>query len=379
MTNSIEPARRPAIPNILPNVARPARQLVGRLTAIAAWARLTSRALRLGEADVVAPPNTQTRHLLWYALTETVSTIGVLASADLTPRVGLAALAGLADRLRERVAIGPPRAASPVNRAEPPQLFLLEILIHDLQPCLSRWQPRLDDWGSSTPQAAADWPVRGLCREDLARTRERLIERCWQIGISLAIPGFERLLPERPALVPEILAPKELAGAEAAAIAPPDPAVIEAGWHIYIEAVTRLPAQDPPSGPGALGGAIDGLDTLAGEIRAALKSMPCPRSNSGAMAIAALALTLLNKGLAPFLSQWRPRYRRFLASERSEAKWRRAEECRAALIATRDRCLPTVEEIGRKIGAPPLNELVRPLRTGDEEPPLQLPPPAGAT
>jgi hypothetical protein len=374
MTNSIEPARRPVIPHLLPNAARPARRLIHRLTALATWARLTNTALRLGEADVVSPLDAQSRHLLWHALTETVSTIGVLAPADSPPQSGLAALARLADRLRERVANETPRVASFTNPAEPPQLFLLEILIHDLQPCLGRWRPRLDAWSRSQSQAA-DWPLLGLCRADLARTRERLIERGWQIGIYLEVPGLGRLLPERPAVVPEMVAPHELVSAEAAVIAPPDPAEIEAGWHIYLDAVTRLPAQDPPSGPGALGEAIDGLDTLAGEIRAALKSMPSPRSNSGATTIPALALALLNKGLAPFLTEWRPRYRRFLASERSETKWRHVEECRAALTATRDRCLPTVEEIGRKVGAPPLPAPVTPLAPGDEEPRLQLPPP----
>ncbi len=378
MTNSIEPARRPAIPYFLPNAARPARRLVRRLTALATWARLTNTALRLGEADLVSPLDAQSRHLLWHALTETVSTIGVLAPADSPPQSGLAALARLADRLRERVANETPRVASFTNPAEPPHLFVLEILIHDLQPCLGRWQSRLDAWSRSHSQAA-DGPLLGLCRADLARTRERLIERGWQISISLEVPGLERLLPERPAVVPEMVAPHELASAETAAIAPPDPAAIEAGWHIYVEAVTRLPAQDPPSGPGALGEAIDALDTLAGEIRAALKSMPCPRSNSVAATIPALALALLNKGLAPFLTEWRPRYHRFLASERSETKWRRAEECRAAVMATRDRCLPTVEEIGRKIGAPPLPEPITSLAPGDEEPPLQLPPPVQGT
>ena len=378
MTNSIEPARRPVIPYFLPNAARPARRLARRLTALASWARLTNTALRLGEADVVSPLDAQSRHLLWHALTETVSTIGVLAPADLSPYAALAALAGLADRLRERVANETPRFASFTNPAAPPQLFLLEILIHDLQPCLGRWQPRLDAWSRLHSQAA-DGPLLGLCRDDLARTRERLIERGWQIGISLEVPGLERLLPERPAVVPEMVPLHELVSAEAAVIAPPDPAAIEAGWHIYVDAVTRLPAQDPPSGPGALGEAIDGLDTLAGEIRAALKSMPCPRSNSVATAIPALALALLDQGLAPFLTEWRPRYRRFLASERSEAKWRRAEECRIALMATRDRCLPTVEEIGRKVGASPLPEPVTPLPPGDEEPPLQLPPPVRGT
>jgi len=90
----------------------------------------------------------------------------------------------------------------------------------------------------------------------------------------------------------------------------------------------------------------------------------------------ALGFELLTKGIQPFLSEWRPRYRRFSASERPEAKWRRADECRAALAASRARCLPTIGAIGRQIGAPPLPDFADPEAIAEEDAPLQLPPPA---
>jgi hypothetical protein len=84
---------------------------------------------------------------------------------------------------------------------------------------------------------------------------------------------------------------------------------------------------------------------------------------------------LLSEVLQPFLTEWRPRHRRFVAAERAEAKWRRAEECRAALIATRDRCLPIIKTIGREIGAPALPEPAIVPTSTEVIMPLQLPPP----
>jgi hypothetical protein len=333
--------------------------------------------LRLGEADAVAPLDPHSRTLLWQVLTETISTIGVLAAADLPPLTGLAALAALADRLRDCVSIGAPQPASPIDGGEPPQIFMLEILIHDLQPCLGRWQPRLAAWNDAG-RRACDWPLLGLCRADLARTRERLIERGWQLGLALGLSGLRRVLPERPASVPTLIALDELTGAEAAANPPPDSPSIAAGWHIYVEAAARLPMQDLPSAPGALGEAIASLDTLSDEIRQALKAAPPASPNCAAETIQALALGLLTEGIQPFLAEWRPRYQRFLATDRGEAKWRRADECRAALIATRQRCLPTIEAIGHKIGAPPLPRSVASVAAAGDEPWLQLPPPFGS-
>ena len=91
--------------------------------------------------------------------------------------------------------------------------------------------------------------------------------------------------------------------------------------------------------------------------------------------IQALAFKLLSEVLQPFLTEWRPRYRRFTASERAEAKWGRAAECRYALIATRARCLPIIKAIGDKIGAPALPEPGAAVLATEEEIPLQLPPP----
>jgi hypothetical protein len=252
---------------------------------------------------------------------------------------------------------------------------VLEILTQDVQPCLARWLPRLEAWCQSG-RRTADWALLPLCRNDLARTRERLVERGWQLGVALGLPGLDRLLPQRLAAVAALIAPDELAAAEAEATMAPDPMARQAGWRIYVEAAARLPAQEMRSAPGAIGDAIAAIETLAGEIRTALKAMPPPQPRGAANTIQALGFELLTKGIQPFLSEWRPRYRRFSASERPEAKWRRADECRAALAASRARCLPTIGAIGRQIGAPPLPDFADPEAIAEEDAPLQLPPPA---
>ena len=193
--------------------------------------------------------------------------------------------------------------------------------------------------------------------------------------MALGLSGLERILPERPVVAPVLIATDELVGAETAAAAPLDPALMQAGWQVYVEAATRLPRPELLAGPGALGEAISALDTLADQVRDMLRAMP-PPANAGAETIQAQAFKLLSEVLQPFLTEWRPRHRRFVAAERAEAKWRRAEECRAALIATRNRCLPIIKTIGREIGAPALPESVTALTSTEDVIPLQLPPPS---
>jgi hypothetical protein len=379
MTNPIEPARKPA------SERRPtvfvAGSVVARIGAlrrgiapIMAWARLTGESLRFNGSDRAVALDPQSRELLWPILIEMILAVGVLGATEGLVEQALDALRALSDRTRAVLGTSPPRRPA-VPGTEPPQIFVLEILQHDLQPCLGRWQPRLARW-RAIGRPEADWPLRDPCRKDLARTRERLVERAWQLGMALDLPGIERLLPERPAVVPVLTVAEELAGAEAAIAMPPEAAVLKGGWQIYVEAATRISVRELPSGPGVLGEAIAALDMLANATRAGLKAMPPAAPGAGTDTVQALALHLLNDGVQPFLLEWRPRYRRFTASERPETKWGRADACRAALTETIGRCLPTIRALGRKIGAPPLPKLKGRAALAEDEAPLQLPPPS---
>lgn len=375
MTNPTDPGPR-SVRRHLPVLAtQPGRFLARRLASVAVWARLTNGSLRLGEPDAEMVLDAPSRSLLWRVLTATVSTIGTLAPPDVAPRAALSALTALAERMQEQIAANPPRPPRLPGRADPPQVFVLAMLVADVQPCLGRWLHRLEMW-CEAGQPVTDWPLLGLCRDDLACTRERLVERAWQLAMALDLAGLDPLLPARPAAVPSLIAEDQLAAVEAAVSPMPDRSSLQAGWHIYIEALARIPRQAAPAGAGALGEAIASLDALAGEIRGELKAMPPPARDGADDTIQRLGLNLLGEQLLPFLAEWQPRFTRFAASGRPESKWRRAEECRAELAMTRARCLATIGELARRIGAPPPPGLAAGAAADEAEVRLQLPPPA---
>jgi hypothetical protein len=160
------------------------------------------------------------------------------------------------------------------------------------------------------------------------------------------------LLPLRPRQVPDLLTAAELAQQEAAAVLAESGEAIKVGWHLYVEAVTRIATQELPAGAGLLGEAIASLYTLADKIRSELVALPPSPCLAAPDGIAALGIKLLNEGLRPFLAVWHPRYEGWVASRRPEAQWDEADGCREALTQTRQRCAIIVQALGEKIGAP---------------------------
>lgn len=290
-------------------------------------ARISKITLRLGGADVDVTLDPDSRQQLWRFFIEMTSRV---ATRALPPGEGLleealTSLYLLFDRARVDLSAQPPRETVPTGTA-PPHVYVLDILNEDLRPCLARWHVRLEAWNrTSLPES--EWPLRDACRTDLERTRERVVERAWQLGTALEIPNLARLLPVRPPATPTILTPDELATAERAAGTPSDAESLKAGWQIYVEAATRIATQELPAGAGRLGEAIASLYALFGEIRAAMKAMPPARSRGCRDSIEGLALILLNEGLRPFLAEWHPLYEAFKVSGRPEADWDQAEAC----------------------------------------------------
>jgi|GEM_PF-1712591 hypothetical protein len=371
MVNPIAPLRRRFATRLPAQAALSARTVARGLAAVAVWARLSDRPLRVDGADAAAALDRRSRALLWPVLTDTIVAIGALAEDDPAPAAGLAAIETLGRRLHERLASAAPPAAALAGLSDPPHIFVLEMLCADVAPCIGRWQPRLAAWRKDR-RDLRDWPLAAACRTDLRRTRARLVERAWQLGIALDLTGLERVLPPRPAAAPGLAEPiAEIGATGATAIAP---AIAAGGWQIYVEAASRLPPPEALPQPGALGEAIENLEALVDAVRTALKAMPAPPPDQGPTGVHRLALRLLSEGLLPFLAEWRPRYRRFRQRGRSETKWPRAEECRAALAATQARCLPLVEAIGKEIGVASLLDPLSPA-AGDAAAPRRLPPP----
>jgi hypothetical protein len=320
-----------------------------------ARARLSKVTVRLGGVDTEITLDPDSRRQLWRFFIEMTSRV---ATRELPPGDGLleealTSMYSLFERARADLSAGPPRDTAP-DGSLPPHVYVLDILNEDLRPCLARWHVRIEMW-KRTGLPESEWPLRDACRADVERTRERVVERAWQLGTALGIPDLGLLLPARPVAVTTIMPPEDVTAAEAAAGVPRDSETLKAGWRIYVEAATRIATQELPAGAGLLGEAIASLYTLTGEIRAALKAIPA--SSSGRPdEIEGLALGLLNEAVRPFLAEWHPRYEAFKSRGRPEAEWEHGEACRAALAATRQRCLPLVRALGRKVGAPPLTE-----------------------
>jgi hypothetical protein len=323
---------------------------------------LRARLANVAARFLTGPSEAKRRQRLWRFFVELTVAARTLATTDGPLADKLDTVRRLSDRAAEELAALPPPAAAP-SGAVPAQFCLLALLSEDLEPLLVRWRPRL----AARQQADAPdagWPLREICRRDLAFTQARLVARARQLAAALDLPSIDALLPEAAAAVPALTPAEELDAVEAEAAARPDPEAVKAGWRIYVAAVSRLPPPGLQPGGGCLGEAIAALQTLADEVRTGLQAMPPTRSGRRDHTIEAQALRLLSEVLTPFLLEWRPRYGRFVVSKRSETKWGRAAGCRTALAETRERALPIIGALGRNVGAPPLLDS-----------PLRLPPP----
>jgi hypothetical protein len=343
--------------------------LVGLVAALAwLYARSTVTRLRVSEVtlkavvgDVKVALDPDSRQQLWWFFIELTSRV---ATRELPPGDGLleealTSMHSLFERARADLSARPPRQGALAGTV-PPHAYVLDILNQDLRPCLARWHARLDAW-KRTGLPESEWPLGKLCRADIEKTRQRTVERAWELGskaFGMAEADLGRLLPPRldaPAVAPPAIATiDELKNKEREAGVVPDAESLKAGWLIYVETATRIATQDLPAGAGLLGEAIASLYTLFGEVRTALRAMPPARSGGQADSIEGLALSLLNEGLRPFLAEWHPRYEAFKALKKPEAEWDEAEACRVALAETRQRCLPLVCAIGKQLHAPAL-------------------------
>jgi hypothetical protein len=283
-------------------------------------ARVSDVTLKLGFSDVKVPFDPDGLQQLWRFFIEITSSV---ASRALPPGEGsleeaLKSMYSLFERAHADLSARPPRGTAPSGMV-PAHAYVLSILNEDLRPCLTRWHVRLDAWKrTGLPEAA--WPLRDICRGDLEITRQRTVERAWQLGAGLGIPNLDQLLPprlSRPEDIPAMATSEALAHAEITAGAARDDA-LKAGWHIYVETATRIATQELPPGAGLLGEAIGSLYVLFGEIRGGLKLIPPARSLGAPVSIEALAFRLLNEGLRPFLAEWHPRYEAFRALGRPE-------------------------------------------------------------
>ena len=212
MTNPIEPVRRPVAERLLPIVsARPTRALMRRLNAVAAWARLSNGPLRLGAADVVTPLDPQTRALLWYVLTETVSAIAVLARRRSAAHRGAGgnwnprragARAGCDGGAATRLARRGRRAAAHLCRGNPdPRFAAVSRSLAVARRCMASIRP------ASWRLAAAGSSTAAILRAPATASSSAVGNSAWRWGYR----AWRELLPERPVAAPVLIAADDLA------------------------------------------------------------------------------------------------------------------------------------------------------------------------
>jgi hypothetical protein len=78
-----------------------------------------------------------------------------------------------------------------------------------------------------------------------------------------------------------------------------------AAWALYIELVTRVAVQELDGDSGLAREALNSLYTLFGTTREILREAG-PDVGVSKRSVGGVAITVLNKGLRPFLSKWHP-------------------------------------------------------------------------
>ncbi|MEM1255888.1 MAG: hypothetical protein AAGI69_25900 [Cyanobacteria bacterium P01_H01_bin.21] len=79
----------------------------------------------------------------------------------------------------------------------------------------------------------------------------------------------------------------------------------KAAWAIYVELVTRIAVQDLDKDQGLLRELLNSLHSLFGITRQILREAG-PEVGASYESVGGMAITVLNRGLRPFLSKWHP-------------------------------------------------------------------------
>ncbi|MFD4689138.1 hypothetical protein [Streptomyces sp. NPDC058463] len=107
----------------------------------------------------------------------------------------------------------------------------------------------------------------------------------------------------------------------------------QVAWQMFVETVTRVSTQPLASDQGVVREALTSMYGLFATTRETLKASRPSAAVPGGQTVEYLAITMLNRALRPFLSQWHPRLREFEEAhpDRQESEWRENAACREAL------------------------------------------------
>jgi hypothetical protein len=107
----------------------------------------------------------------------------------------------------------------------------------------------------------------------------------------------------------------------------------QVAWQMFVETVTRVSTQPLASDEGVVREALTSLYGLFATTRGILKTARPSAPVPGGQTVEYLAITMLNRELRPFLSQWHTRLREFEQAhpDSPESDWAGNAACRAEL------------------------------------------------
>ncbi|MFD5511192.1 hypothetical protein ACFWIB_25940 [Streptomyces sp. NPDC127051] len=107
----------------------------------------------------------------------------------------------------------------------------------------------------------------------------------------------------------------------------------QVAWQMFVETVTRVSTQPLASDEGVVREALTSMYGLFATTRETLKTVRPSAPVPGGQTVEYLAITMLNRELRPFLSQWHPRLREFEQAhpDSPESDWSDNAACRAEL------------------------------------------------
>ncbi|MFF4578458.1 hypothetical protein [Streptomyces sp. NPDC001389] len=137
----------------------------------------------------------------------------------------------------------------------------------------------------------------------------------------------------------------------------------QVAWQMFVETVTRVSTQPLASDQGVLREALTSLYGLFATTRETLKTSRPSAPVPGGQTVESLAITMLNRELRPFLSQWHPRLREFELAHPGgpESSWEQSAACRAELQRVQSELHSYAVGFARLAGVRDAESLIRPV------------------
>ncbi|MFB7466129.1 hypothetical protein ACFCZ1_21960 [Streptomyces sp. NPDC056224] len=137
----------------------------------------------------------------------------------------------------------------------------------------------------------------------------------------------------------------------------------QVAWQMFVETVTRVSTQPLASDQGVVREALTSMYGLFATTRETLKASRPSAPVPGGQTVEYLAITMLNRELRPFLSQWHPRLREFELAhpESPESSWADNAACRADLQRVQSELHEYAVGFARLAGVRDADSLIRPV------------------